>query len=109
MNAIFDVLSYSAGSTQTGPEGFRKLRARPGLLQAAMRRWPDLTAQLGERTPMFINAYPASIGMSTEGISVDTYLSPRVMSRALQLAAAAAQPVILCGQSLQLNFLLPHP
>jgi len=36
---------------------------------------------------MFINAYPASIGMSTAGISVDTYLSPRVMSRALQLAA----------------------
>jgi hypothetical protein len=27
-----DVLSYSAGRTQTGPECFRTLRARPGLL-----------------------------------------------------------------------------
>ena len=55
MTAMFDlapgdVLSYSAGSTQTGPEGYRKLRARPGLLQAALKRWPDLAAPLGERT-----------------------------------------------------------
>jgi hypothetical protein len=104
-----DVLSYSAGSPQTGPEGYRKLRPRPGLLQGAMKRWPDLAALLAPRTPMFINAYPGSIGTITTGISVDTYLSPRVLSRALQLAAAADKPVILCGQPLFLaDALLAH-
>lgn len=104
-----DVLSYSAGSIQTGPEGYRKLRPRPGLLQTALKRWPDLAALLAGRTPMFINAYPASIGTITTGITVDTYLSPRVLSRALQLAAATSKPVILCGQPLFLaDALLAH-
>lgn len=104
-----DVLSYSAGSTQTGPEGFRKLRARPGLLQAALARWPDLAAPLTGRTPLVINAYPAAVGATSAGITVDTYLSPRVLSRALQLAAAADRPAILLGQSLFLaDALLAH-
>ena len=73
-----DVLSYSASSTQTGPEGFRKLRARPGLLQAALKRWPDLAASFGERTPMFIiNAYPAAIGMIIAGVSMLGYILAR--------------------------------
>ncbi|MCA9685271.1 MAG: hypothetical protein KC457_24035 [Myxococcales bacterium] len=95
-----DVISYSAGSTQTGPEGFRKLRSRPGLFQAALARWPDLAQALAGRPPLVINAYPASIGIAGAGISVDTYLSPRVLSRALQLAAAAELPAVLCGQPL---------
>lgn len=95
-----DVLSYSAGSTQTGPEGFRKLRNRPGLLEASLRRWPELGQALAGRTVMFINAYPASVGTITTGITVDTYLSPRVMMRALQLGALAAKPVIVCAQPL---------
>jgi hypothetical protein len=104
-----DVLSYSAGSSQTGPEGFWKLRARPGILPAALQRWPELAEPFGRGPILFINAYPASIGMISTGISVDTYLSPRVMSRALQLAAAADQPAVLCGQSLFLaDALLAH-
>ena len=104
-----DVLSYSAGSTQTGPDGYRKLRDRPGLLGSLVRRWPELIKAIGARTPMLINAYPAALGSAGSGISVDTYLSPRVMSRALQLAARAEKPVILCGQSLFLaDALLAH-
>ena len=104
-----DVLSYSAGSTQTGPHGFRKLRARPGLLDSAIRRWPELGEAISGRMPLFINAYPASVGTISSGISVDTYLSPRVMSRALQLGAVADKPVIICGQSLFLaDALLAH-
>jgi len=95
-----DVLSYSAGSTQTGPDGFRKLRPRPGLFSAALRRWPSLADALHGRPPLLINAYPASVGAGSTGISVDTYLSPRVLSRALQLGHAANKPVVLCGQSL---------
>jgi len=104
-----DVLSYSAGSTQTGPEGFRKLRPRPGLLSAALERWPSLGAMLGSGPPLVINAYPAAVGAGETGISVDTYLSPRVLSRALQLGAALGNPVILCGQPLFLaDALIDH-
>ncbi|EDM74487.1 hypothetical protein PPSIR1_03148 [Plesiocystis pacifica SIR-1] len=95
-----DVLSYSAGSTQTGPEGFRKLRDRPGLFSAALARWPDIGAALAGKLPLAINAYPAAIGFMSAGVVVDSYLSPRVLSRALQLGAAEAMPTILIGQSL---------
>lgn len=104
-----DVLSYSAGSTQTGPDGYRKLRPRTSLLEITGRRWPDLVEALGERPVLFINAYPAMGGPLANGIFVDTYLSPRVLSRALQLGKAAGHPVILLGQPLFLaDALLRH-
>ena len=105
-----DVLSYSSGSTQTGPEGFRKLvPGRRSMLDAAAGRWPELLDVLGERPVLFLNAYPAAIGAFTPGITVDTYLSPRVFSRALQLGRAADHPVILLGQPLFLaDALLRH-
>lgn len=105
-----DVLSYSAGSTQTGPEGFRKLTpGRRSMLAAAAARWPELGDFLGERPVLFINCYPATIGTFTPGITVDTYLSPRVFSRAFQLGRAADHPVILLGQPLFLaEVLLRH-
>ncbi len=105
-----DVLSYSAGSTRTDPLGFRKLRTpsslqgtRPALdnmLAVAGGRWPEFLAALGERPVLFINAYPASLGAFSYGITVDTYLSVRTLSRALQLASAGDHPVILLGQPL---------
>ncbi|MCX4246786.1 hypothetical protein [Paraliomyxa miuraensis] len=104
-----DVLSYSAGSTQMGPLGYRKVRQRPGLLGAAVARWPELGELVAARPPMIINAYPASIGAVSSGIAVDTYLSPRVMSRALQLAKLANHPAALCAQPLFLaDALLQH-
>lgn len=96
-----DVLSYSAGSTQTGPFGFRKLRpsaerpdrvpSRGRMLDTAAQRWPELLEALGDGTILFINAYPASVGTFDFGITVDTYLSPRVLTRS---------PTILLGQPL---------
>jgi hypothetical protein len=61
-----DVLSYSAGSTRTGPEGFRKLRAGKSLLGQAAARWPELLTAPGSRPVLFINAYPATIGTLCE-------------------------------------------
>ena len=105
-----DVLSYSAGSTQTGPEGFRKLvPKRRTMLEAAAARWPDLLDVLGQRPVIFLNTYPATIGTFTPGITVDTYLSPRVFSRALQLGHVGDHPVILLGQPLFVaDVLLQH-
>lgn len=96
-----DVLSYSAGSTQTGPEGFRKLvPGRRSMLDAAAQRWPEVLELLGDRPVIFVNTYPAAIGTFRPGITVDTYMSPRVFTRAMQLGRAADHPVILLGQPL---------
>ena len=104
-----DVLSYSAGSTQTGPDGFRKLRpatsspskpSRGRMLDIAVSRWPELLEFLGDGSILFINAYPASVGNFDFGITVDTYLSPRVLTRALQLGRAGGNSTILLGQPL---------
>ena len=105
--AAGEMLSYSAGSTQTGPEGFRKLnRAGLPLLGLLRGLFPDVYAPFGERLPLVINAYPASVGFPTDGVLVDCYLSLRTASRALQLAASEKLPVLLLGQSLFLAELL---
>jgi hypothetical protein len=51
-----DILSYSAGSTQTGPEGFRKLASRTNIMAAVGARWPDVPEALGQGTVLLINA-----------------------------------------------------
>jgi len=104
-----DVISYSAGSTQTGPEGYRKLCGRVSLMAEAQRHWPELIEGLGPRPALFVNAYPAALGGVAGGVVVDTYLSPRVLSRALQLGQSANHPVVLAGQPLFLaDALLRH-
>ena len=93
------VLSYSAGSTQTGPDGYRQIGRGPDL-RLLLRRWPDLLEALGERSPLVLNAYPAALGNFDYAVYIDTYLSPKTASRALQLAARQKQPVFLLGQPL---------
>lgn len=102
-----DLLSYSAGSTQTGPDGFRKVN-RSGLSLTAVVKshWPQLLQPFRERTPVVVNAYPATIGFPTDGVLVDCYLSTRTASRALQLAAREDMPAMLMCQSLFLAELL---
>ena len=95
-----DVLSYSAGSTQTGPKGYRKVLGRGNLLSESAKRWPEMLEVLGDRPILFINAYPATLGAFSSGISVDTYLSPRVFTRAVQLGKAGNHPTIIVGQPL---------
>lgn len=96
-----EMLSYSAGSTQTGPDGFRKVN-RAGLPLVGMVRslFPQVYAPFGGRLPLVINAYPASVGFPTDGVLVDCYLSTRTASRALQLAAREKMPVLILAQSL---------
>ncbi len=102
-----DMLSYSAGSTQTGPDGFRKVnRAGLPLLGVLRALFPTLYAPFGSRLPLVLNAYPASVGFPTDGVLVDCYLSFRTASRALQLAAREGLPVLILGQSLFIAELL---
>jgi hypothetical protein len=101
------LLSYSAGSTQTGPDGFRTVnRAGLPLVTLLRQRFPTTMAGFGARLPLVLNAYPASVGFPTDGLLVDSYLSPRTASRALQLAAREDMPVLLLGQSLFIAELL---
>ena len=93
-----DILSYSTGSTQTGPHGYRKVRDKNNLLKSLGDRWPDLIQALGVRPALFINAYPACAESFCQGITIDTYLRPQVLTRALQLGKAKNHPTILLGQ-----------
>ncbi len=97
------VISYSAGSNQFDPDGYRILRFGTSVLDTVARRWPQLLAPLGVRLPMLINLYPAPTGPFEAGVLVDTYLSVRTACRALRLAATEGMAVILVGQPLLLT------
>lgn len=104
-----DVISYSAGSTQTGAEGFRKLGGGANPLAEVLQRRPDIAVHFVNGTVVVVNAYPAALGTFSFGVTIDTYLSPRVLTRALQLAAADQHPTVLTGQPLFLaDALLKH-
>jgi hypothetical protein len=85
------------------------LSRRSGALKDVLeRKWPRLFDGFGNRLPLVINAYPASLGRWDFGVSVDTYLSPSVGGRALELAHLEGMPVLLLGQPLFLAELLHH-
>ncbi len=97
-----DVLSFSSGFQQRGPHGYRILRRneKGGLVNLLKTRWPDMLKPFEGRTPMVINAYPACIGHFDFAVTVDSYLSGSVVSRALMLAELEKLPVMLVGQPL---------
>ncbi len=101
-----DVLSYSSGSHNRGPYGFRTLRKGGNLRAFLEGRWPHLFEGFGERLPLVINAYPAALGTFDFGVYVDTYLSLSTGSRALTLAYEEDMPVMLLGQPLYIADLL---
>lgn len=101
-----DVLSYSSGSHDRGPHGFRTLH-RGGNLRALLEsKWPELFDGFGDRLPLVVNAYPAAIGTFDFAVSVDTYLSLSTGSRALHLAHLERMPVMLLGQPLYIADLI---
>lgn len=100
-----DVLSFSAGTTDTDPRRFRVLRRKGDLLGSAADRWPWIFEPLRGRLPLLINAYPAPVRFDS-GVLIDTYLSVRSARRALTLAALDDMAVLLCGQPLLLGEIL---
>lgn len=97
-----DVLSFSSGFQQRGPQGFRVTRPERsgGLLGVISQRWPRLLEPFAGKMPMIINGYPANIGRFDFGVLVDSYLSGSVVSRSLMLAALEGLPVMFLGQPL---------
>jgi hypothetical protein len=94
-----DVVRFSAGTTQDGPEGYGLVGPASGLLRASAQKWPGIAAAL-DGMPMLINAYPTSIGRFDAGVLVDTYLSPRTVARALHLAHLRRLPAVLVSTPL---------
>ncbi|MGE0324368.1 MAG: hypothetical protein AB7K71_06425 [Polyangiaceae bacterium] len=101
-----DILSYSSGSHDRGPYGFRTIRPGGNLMALFANRYPQVLQGFDGRVPMVINAYPACIGTFDFGITVDSYLSHSTASRALHLAHLERYPVMLIGQPLYLADLL---
>jgi hypothetical protein len=95
-----DVISYSAGSTRTSPDGFRVLRRRGDPLSFVAQTWPEVAAALGPAAPLVVSAYPASLGSLPQAIFVDSYLSVRTSLRALRLAAREELTAVLVAQPL---------
>lgn len=95
-----DVISYSAGSRQDGPDGFRVTGAPNSTLSLWAERWPHLVDALSGVVSLLIHAYPAAMPHFEFGASVDTYVSARTASRALRLAVRDRLPVILSAQPL---------
>ncbi len=104
-----DILSYSAGSTQTGPDGFRQIN-RSGLALTGIvnAHWPERLQAFAQRLPLVINAYPALVAIPSDGVLIDCYLSVKTASRALQLAAREDMPVMVLSQPLFLGQMLMH-
>lgn len=106
-----DVLSYSAGTTQTGPDGYR-FQSRAGetggadMLAAVATHRPELLELLGERPPLLLNGYPARTGEFPFGVQVDSYLSIPVGLRALRLARREELCAIVLAQPLWLAELI---
>jgi hypothetical protein len=101
-----DVLSYSAGTKQTGPDGYRVIQTGRGVLaRTLMVREPQLIMHY-QGCPIRINAYPAPAGDFPFGITVDTYMSKNTALRALKLAAREGKGIILSGQPLFLAHIL---
>ncbi|MEZ4232972.1 MAG: hypothetical protein R3B89_27580 [Polyangiaceae bacterium] len=101
-----DVLSYSSGSHDRGPYGFRTLRPGGNLMALFQSRWPHLVQGFEGKLPMIINAYPACVGTFDFGVTVDTYLSHSTGSRALHFSHLEKMPVMLIGQPLFMADLL---
>lgn len=100
------ILSYSSGSHDRGPHGFRVIHPGGNLMGLLESRWPQLLTGFNGRVPLVINAYPACVGTFDFGVTVDTYLSLATASRALHLAHAEKMPVMLIGQPLYIADLL---
>lgn len=94
-----DVLSYSSGRQDHGPYGFRVVRKGAGILPTLQKRWPHVLEPIRGRTPLVLNAYPATLGNLDFGVLCDCYLSQGTGSRAIQLAAAEGMPLMILGQS----------
>ena len=104
-----DILSYSAGSTQTGPDGFRQInRAGLALRGIVKAHWPERLQAFGARLPLVINAYPAMVAIPSDGVLIDCYMSVKTASRALQLAAREGMPAMVLSQPLFLGQMLMH-
>ena len=104
-----DILSYSAGSTQTGPDGFRQInRAGLALTGIVKAHWPERLQAFNERLPLVINAYPAMVAIPSDGVLIDCYMSVKTASRALQLAAREGMPAMVLSQPLFLGQMLMH-
>jgi hypothetical protein len=103
------ILSYSAGSTQTGPDGFRQInRAGLALTGIVKAHWPERLQAFGNRLPLVINAYPAMVAIPSDGVLIDCYMSVKTASRALQLAAREGMPAMVLSQPLFLGQMLMH-
>lgn len=95
-----DVLTYSSTTTSIDPLAYRIVTPLGRSLPAIARRAPELMTRLVEAPPLVVLMYPATLGLTGLGPTIDTYLVPAVGSRALALAAAVGRDALVASTPL---------
>ncbi|MEM9826640.1 MAG: hypothetical protein AAF958_08625 [Planctomycetota bacterium] len=94
------ILSYAAGSQSRDPHGYRVVDGADATrIGEICVLFPRVATYLNDRT-MVLLAYPATLGIQSPGVLIDTYLHPPTFIRAIHLASLEERPVILAAQPL---------
>jgi hypothetical protein len=94
------IYSYAAGSSSMDPEGFRVVNNADGSrIGEVCQLFPQLARFFCDRT-MIVVAYPATLGLTSPGVLIDTYVHPPTFIRSLHLAAIEERPVVVVAQPL---------
>ncbi len=94
-----DIISYSSGTTSADYDSYRTIKSNFDPFVSFIKKQVDWWNK-PQKTPILVNAYPATIINSKDTILVDSYLNQKTASRALAMAAAKERPAILVAQSL---------
>lgn len=93
------IISYSTGTTYLSPWRFRVVKD-VDWVGHVLRAFPELGPLLQGVPPMIINGYPASLGVFSSGVFLDTYLRAINLARGISLATELHAPVVFLAQPL---------
>jgi len=93
------VLSYSAGTSDLDPFRYRLVKDAGGKLGSVLLKFPELKTVFSHQV-IFINCYPAPLGIFSGFPVVDTYLRNVNVFRALHLAEKTGRYAVILGQPL---------
>lgn len=94
------IYSYAAGSNSMEPHGYRVVdNTDSSRIGEVCILFPSLAGYFCDMT-MILVAYPATLGLCSPGVLVDSYVHVPTFIRSLHLAAVEQRPVVVVAQPL---------
>ena len=94
------VYSFAAGSSSMDPHGYRIIDGNDNSrIREVCSLFPQIADYFNPRT-MVLAAYPATLGLTSPGVLVDSYLHPPTFVRSVHLAAIEERPLVIIAQPL---------